>query len=86
MNVRGEMDVEGRKVEGESSRSSVIIYCLLLVLLKENGMWHSRWDAGWRGDGASPQGLVGGFITPRAAPNLLFSQQEFKRKKGLNSL
>jgi len=33
-------------------------------------------DRWWRGDGASPQGSVGGFITPCAVQVLYFSQQE----------
>lgn len=42
--------------------------------LSIGGMWSGdRW---WRGDCASPQGSVGGFITPHAAPVLYFSQQE----------
>lgn len=40
------------------------------------GMWGGdRW---WRGDGASPLGSVGGFITPHAAPALYFSQATIK--------
>lgn len=40
------------------------------------GMWGGdRW---WRGDGASPLGSVGGFITPHAAPALYFSRRQDK--------
>lgn len=89
MNVRGEMDVEEGKVEGESSRSCVCIagYIISLTAHAAEGEWHvaqpafsiggmQGGDGWWRGDGASPQGLVGGFITPCAAPLLYFSEQE----------
>lgn len=38
-------------------------------------------DIWWKEDRASPQGPVGGFITPRAAPVFYFSQQECAKKK-----
>lgn len=62
------------------------LYCLLLMLPELEvvaGCFLHRWDESgdrsWRGDGASPPGPVGGFITPGAA--VLYISQGKKKKK-----
>ncbi len=89
MSGSGEMEVIEGKVEGETGRrcACVVGYITLLTAHAAGGEWDvaqpalsigglqggDRW---WREDGASPQGSVGGFITPCAAPVLYFSEQE----------
>lgn len=65
----------------------IVGYIILLSAHGAEGEWdvaHPAFSIGgmqggdgwWRGDGASPQGFVGGFITPCAALVLYFSEQE----------